>query len=70
MAEYLSVIVTLSLFSAIINAFLSDKGASKTVKSVISLILVTATIIPIVKNLALFKDNYSLPVINEKIQIT
>lgn len=65
MAEYLSVIITVSLFSAIIKVFLNEKGTSKSVNTVISVVVLACIIVPIINVLLFFKDNYAVPVIND-----
>lgn len=65
MADYLSVILIVSLFSAIINALLYEKGASKATRSVISIVMLFSVVLPIIKTFSFFEDNVSIPVIND-----
>ena len=68
MSEYLSVIITVSLFTAIINVFLGERGISKSARTVTSVVMLACVIIPIIKTLGFFKDNIAIPVINENTQ--
>lgn len=66
MAEYLSLIITVALFSGILNAFIDEKGVGKVSRTVTSIVLLACIIIPIMKTLTFFRDNLSLPVIKEE----
>ena len=65
MSEYLGVIITISLFTAIINVFLGEKGISKSARTVTSIIMLACVIIPVIKTLVFFKNNIAIPVIKE-----
>ena len=65
MAEYLTLIITLSLFCGIINIFFDEKGVGKTSRTVVNLVMLSCIVIPIIKTLVFFQDNVAIPVINE-----
>ena len=66
MGEYLSLIVSVSLFSALINAFLGEKGVGKTVRFVVSTVILLVVTMPIIKSLVTLNDNIAFPVIKEE----
>lgn len=68
MSEYLSVIIVVSLFTAIINVFLGERGVSKNARTITSVVMLACVIIPIIKTIVLFRDNLAIPVINENSQ--
>ena len=65
MAEYLTLIITVSLFCGIINIFFDEKGVGKTSRTVVNLVMLSCIVIPIMKTLVFFQYNVAVPVINE-----
>lgn len=66
MGEYLTLIVSISLFSALINVFLGEKGVSKTSRFVVSTVILLVVTIPIIKSLVAINNNIAFPVIKEE----
>ncbi len=66
MGEYLTLIVSVSLFSALINAFLGEKGVGKTARAVVSVVILLVVTLPIIKSLVSFSNNIAIPVIKEE----
>ncbi len=65
MADYLTLILTASFFASVISTLVKDKGAGKSARVVISLIMLSVIILPIVNGLKNFSSNIEIPVINE-----
>lgn len=66
MGDYLTLIVSVSLFSALINALLGEKGVGKTARSVVSVVILLVVTLPIIKSLVSFGNNIAIPVIKEE----
>lgn len=64
MSEYLIIVVSASFFCAIVSALLGDRGVGKTSKTVISLVMLTIVILPVINSLITFSNNLAIPVIN------
>lgn len=65
MAEYLTLVVTVSFFCALVSAVMGEKGSGKTARAVINVIMLAVVVLPIVNAVANFSSNISVPVINE-----
>lgn len=65
MADYLTMVVTAAFFCSLISSLVSDRGAGKTAKAVINIVMLSVIILPIVNALATFSSNLAIPVINE-----
>ncbi len=65
MTNYLTLVITASFFCTLISALMSEKGAGKTAKVVVNLVMLAVVILPVINGLKTFSNNISLPVIND-----
>lgn len=65
MANYLTLVITASFFCTLISSLLQDKGAGKTAKAVINVVMLCIIILPVIKSLSSFSNNLAIPVIKD-----
>lgn len=65
MSGYLVTVITAAFFCSLINSLLTEKGAGKTAKSIVAIVMVMVTVLPILKFIVSFSKEISLPVIND-----
>ncbi len=65
MANYLTLVITASFFCTLISALMNEKGAGKTAKVIVNLVMLAVIILPVINGLTTFSNNISLPVIND-----
>lgn len=66
MADYLTLVVTVSFLCTLVSSLLREKGSGKTAKAVISVIMLSVVILPIITAISNFSTNVSVPVINDE----
>lgn len=66
MADYLTLVVTVSFFCTLVTSLLSEKSSGKTAKAVINVVMLAVVIMPIINAVATFSGNTAVPVIKEE----
>ncbi|MBE6701399.1 MAG: hypothetical protein E7582_05885 [Ruminococcaceae bacterium] len=66
MADYLIFILSVSFFYTLTNTLLGEKGASKTARALLKIIVIALIISPIIKSLYTFTTNMAIPVIKQE----
>lgn len=65
MSNYLTLVITASFFCTLVSSLLNEKGAGKTAKAVINIVMLCVIIMPIIKSLSSFSNNLAIPVIKD-----
>ena len=59
MSGYLVTVITAAFFCSLINSLLTEKGAGKTAKSIVAIVMVMVTVLPILKFIVSFSKEIS-----------